>query len=98
MTNNTVFFENVDKMQGHLDSFIVDGTDQELFIASYLHGHFDVAVAQTEKKIETQEITPDAALQNLHDSLHLALDNAFASNELSDSDASQVRELLTNMF
>ncbi|MEQ3652138.1 MAG: YfcL family protein, partial [Glaciecola sp.] len=43
-------------MQSHLDSFIVDGSDQELFIASYLHGHFDVAVAETEKKLESQEL------------------------------------------
>lgn len=98
MTSDTRFFENVDKMQSHLDSFIVDGSDQELFIASYLHGHFDVAVAETEKKLESQELVPDAALQSLHDTLHLALDNAFANQELSDKDAVQVRELLNNLF
>jgi hypothetical protein len=98
MTSDTRFFENVDKMQSHLDSFIVDGSDQELFIASYLHGHFDVAVAETEKKLEAQELVSEAALQSLHDTLHLALDSAFANQELSDKDAFQVRELLNNLF
>jgi len=89
------FIEQTDKMQAHLDSFIVDGSDHELFIASYLHGHFDVAVANVEKLIEQGEEHP---ISMLHQMLQAQLQGAFKNNELNDQDAEQVSELFHFLF
>ncbi|PKI00379.1 hypothetical protein CXF81_17110 [Glaciecola sp. 33A] len=82
-------------MQAHLDSFIVDGSDHELFIASYLHGHFDVAVANVEKLIEQGENNP---ISTLRVTLDKQLQNAFENNELSTPDAEQVNTLFNSLF
>ena len=95
MSQDCRFIEQTDKMQAHLDSFIVDGSDHELFIASYLHGHFDVAVANVEKLIEKGEENP---ISRLHSTLQVQLKSAFENNELSDQDAQQVSDLFHFLF
>lgn len=95
MSQDSIFIDKTDKMQAHLDSFIVDGSDHELFIASYLHGHFDVAVANVEKLIEQGENNPISTLQV---TLDKQLQNAFDNNELSTSDAEQVNTLFNSLF
>lgn len=95
MSQDFGFIEQTDKMQAHLDSFIVEGSDHELFIASYLHGHFDVAVANVEKLIEKGEEKP---ILTLHSALETQLISAFENNELSDRDAQQVTELFNFLF
>lgn len=95
MSQDFRFIEQTDKMQAHLDSFIADGSDHELFIASYLHGHFDVAVANVEKLIEKGEDNP---ILTLHRLLETQLKSAFENNELSDQDAQQVTELFNFLF
>lgn len=95
MTEQSIFLEKTDKMQAHLDSFIVDGSDQELFIASYLHGHFDIAVANVEKLIESGDNNPLASLQQI---LEKQLIDAFENNELSTLDAEQVTQLFNTLF
>lgn len=95
MSQHSTFIEQTDKMQGHLDSFIAHGSDQELFIASYLHGHFDVAVATVEKLIEQGSSEPLATLKK---NLDEQLQSAFTNNELSDGDAQQVNELFNTLF
>ena len=95
MSHHAVFMQQSDKMQAHLDSFIATGSDQELFIASYLHGHFDVAVAYVEKAIEQGESDPISTLKS---KLEQQLQNAFSNNELSESDAKQVNELMVTLF
>ncbi|MBF7072517.1 YfcL family protein [Glaciecola sp. MH2013] len=84
-------------MQLTLDSFIDSGSDQELFIASYLHGHFDVAVANIDKQLEKQTLstTPIKALQS---QLSEQLNDAFDANELSEDDARQVKALVKRLF
>jgi hypothetical protein len=95
--NKQDFYDATDKMQAHLDSFIETGSDQELFIASYLHGHFDVAVADTDKKLESaaENFSPIAALQ---ERLSHQLEKAFANEELSSEDAAQVSALVKALF
>ncbi|MFQ3206904.1 MAG: hypothetical protein ACI9IT_001049 [Glaciecola sp.] len=95
MSQDSIFIEKTDKMQAHLDSFIADGTDEELFIASYLHGHFDVAVANVEKLIELGEANPISTLQATLDE---QLQKAFENNELSSDDAEQVTALFHSLF
>ncbi|MFT4731880.1 MAG: hypothetical protein ACI89W_000895 [Gammaproteobacteria bacterium] len=95
MSQDSIFIEKSDKMQAHLDSFIADGSDHELFIASYLHGHFDVAVANVEKLIERGEANPISTLQA---TLDAQLQKAFENNELSSGDAGQVTALFNSLF
>jgi hypothetical protein len=90
-----MFIEKTDKMQAHLDSFIVDGSDHELFIASYLHGHFDIAVASVEKAIEKGEQEPISLLKT---TLDAQLKQAFHNNELTEQDAEQVTRLYIKLF
>ncbi|MFT5543086.1 MAG: hypothetical protein ACI97K_002834 [Glaciecola sp.] len=101
MKQDPSFFEQTDKMQAHLDSFIVNGSDQELFIASYLHGHFDVAVANVEKRIEQperEEQPEQSSKAILYKTLENQLNQAFANNELSAEDSDQVTRLFTSLF
>nr|WP_297347712.1 YfcL family protein [uncultured Glaciecola sp.] len=95
MSQDSIFIEKTDKMQAHLDSFIADGSDQELFIASYLHGHFDVAVANVEKLIEQGQDNPILTLQA---TLDAQLQKAFDNKELSSVDAEQVTGLFNSLF
>jgi hypothetical protein len=95
LSQDSIFIEKSDKMQAHLDSFIADGSDHELFIASYLHGHFDVAVANVEKLIERGEANPISTLQA---TLDAQLQKAFENNELSFEDAGQVTALFNSLF
>ena len=95
MNQHSNFYEQTDKMQAHLDSFIVDGSDQELFIASYLHGHFDIAVAHVEKLTELGQTDP---ISMLNSTLEIQLQEAFNNNELSADDAKQVTLLFTKIF
>jgi hypothetical protein len=95
LSQDSIFIEKSDKMQAHLDSFIADGSDHELFIASYLHGHFDVAVANVEKLIEMGEANPISTLQA---TLDAQLQKAFENNELSSEDAGQVTALFNSLF
>jgi len=95
LSQDSIFIEKSDKMQAHLDSFIADGSDHELFIASYLHGHFDVAVANVEKLIERGETNPISTLQA---TLDAQLQKAFENNELSSGDAGQVTALFNSLF
>ncbi len=95
MNQDSRFIEQTDKMQAHLDSFIAVGSDHELFIASYLHGHFDVAVANVEKLIEKGEKNP---ISTLYNALEAQLTSAFENNELSDQDAQEVTKLFHFLF
>jgi hypothetical protein len=95
LSQDSIFIEKADKMQAHLDSFIADGSDHELFIASYLHGHFDVAVANVEKLIEEGDANPISTLQA---TLDAQLQKAFENNELSSEDAEQVTALFNCLF
>jgi hypothetical protein len=95
LSQDSIFIEKSDKMQAHLDSFIADGSDHELFIASYLHGHFDVEVANVEKLIERGEASPILTLQAMLDA---QLQKAFDNNELSTEDAGQVTALFNYLF
>lgn len=73
-------------IEAALDDVVNYGTDEELFIASYLQGHFAV-------EAKLLEMNPSASLSLLDNKMHESLDNAFSNNELEPSDAAQVRAL-----
>jgi hypothetical protein len=62
------------------------GNDQELFIASYLQGHFAVEAGQS----QVQQMTQVKQLAELMDT---SLTSAFSNNELAIDDQQQVLSL-----
>lgn len=97
MTNANMndFYNTIDNMVAILDGFISDGSDQELFIASYLHGHFDLAVASTEKQSHTSNSEQLSALKT---ALNTQLEEAYSNQELIQSDQQQVNALVDKLF
>lgn len=79
----TVFIKKTEK---YLDQVVEHGSDQELFIASYLQGHFAVAAGQSQVKNMTQ-------ITQLNDLMEVSLDAAFDNNELDPTDQNQVLKL-----
>ena len=71
----------VDKIETALDSFIDTGTEDELFISGYLHGHFSLATS-----LALQQPNPDVEL--IQSKLMHSLQKAFDNSEL-DQDYQQ---------
>ncbi|GBL03424.1 YfcL family protein [Glaciecola sp. KUL10] len=90
-----VFYTKVDSIVAGLESFISDGTDQELFIASYLHGHFDLAIVKAEKADVPDE---SVHISYLKQALTEQLQEAFDNNELNDNDQAEVFSLVERLF
>jgi len=76
----------IQKTENYLDKVVEHGTDQELFIASYLQGHFAVAAGQSQVKQMTQ-------IQQLNELMNTSLAAAFDNNELATEDQKQVQSL-----
>ena len=74
------------EMEASLDDVVNHGSDDELFIASYLQGHFAVEARQLEMR-------EDASLELLNEKMLSSLDSAFKNNELESEDAKQVKAL-----
>ncbi len=76
----------IQQTESYLDQVVEHGNDQQLFIASYLQGHFAVEAGQS----QVQGMTQIAQLSEL---MKTSLDNAFANNELVADDQQQVLSL-----
>jgi|TARA_B110000908_G_scaffold166214_1_gene216950 hypothetical protein len=82
--NELTFF--IHKTECYLDQVVEHGNDQELFIASYLQGHFAVEAGQS----QVQQMTQVKQLAELMDT---SLTCAFSNQELSTDDQQQVLRL-----
>lgn len=71
------------KVEHYLDSIVDTGTEQELFIAGYLHGHFSLVVSQIESDGNDDKQRLDSAMLN-------SLQQAFEQGELEQDDQQQV--------
>lgn len=85
----------------YLDKFIEHGSDHDLFIASYIHGHFSVIAANmmrfTNQPQATQFDLSDLcanADRLLQESIHTAIEN----KELSEQDTKEVLDMLAHLF
>ena len=76
----------IQKTEDYLDQVVEHGNDQELFIASYLQGHFAVAAGQSQVRHMTQ-------IRQLDELMNTSLDAAFDNNELAVDDQQQVLSL-----
>lgn len=74
------------RIEAALDDVVNYGSDEELFIASYLQGHFAVEAKQL-------EMDASASLSLLDSNMNASLGKAFANNELEPDDAALVRAL-----
>lgn len=83
--------EKIAKIEAALDDVVNHGDDDELFIASYLQGHFAVESRQ----LEMQE---SATMEQLNDNMTESLNRAFANNELEQADAKLVSALWARLF
>lgn len=81
---NPSFETIVDKIQNYMDSMVDEGSDQELFIAGYLSGHFSLVVSQCQ--INGNE-TSEALNKVMGESLQTAFDNG----ELEEADQNGAR-------
>ena len=79
------------KIEASLDDVVNHGSDDELFIASYLQGHFAVEARQL-------EMHADASLTLLDEKMMNSLNNAFNNKELEGDDAAQVKQLWSRLF
>ena len=76
----------IQKTERYLDQVVEHGNDQQLFIASYLQGHFAVAAGQSQVK---QMIL----IEQLAQLMNTSLTAAFENKELSKEDQVQVLRL-----
>ena len=79
------------KIEAALDDVVNHGSDDELFIASYLQGHFAVEARQL-------EMHADASLTLLDEKMMDSLNNAFNNKELEGDDAAQVKQLWSRLI
>lgn len=77
------FAEFIDGVEQDLDNIVVNGTDDELFISSYFHGHFSLAVSMVPDVSEN-------SLNSLDDILTQNLTDAFANQELDKPDQKKI--------
>ncbi len=80
----TEFERFVDDVELTLNAVVDTGSDDELFISSYFHGHFSLAVSQV-APIEPA-FDAHAQLQQLDHILTLSFVDAFEQHELSEPD------------
>jgi hypothetical protein len=76
----------IQKTERYLDQVVEHGNDQQLFIASYLQGHFAVEAGQSQVQQMTQ-------IQQLAELMDTSLTSAFSNQELSTDDQQQVFSL-----
>lgn len=71
----------------YLDAMIPTASDDELFAAGYLRGHFDLAVGKLE--VAAEPFAP----QDIQAGVEQSLTEAIAQGELNDSDQQLVQQL-----
>ncbi|CAD5269198.1 conserved hypothetical protein [Alteromonas sp. 38] len=78
-------------IEAALDDVVNHGSDDELFTASYLQGHFAVVSRQL-------EMQSSATMQQLDSDMAASLQAAFNNKELEGDDAAQVKSLWSRLF
>ena len=76
----------IELIEQQLHSAVENDDDHALFIASYLHGHFDLVVSRVLSDAQAELSQLDAQMRE-------SLAAAFADNELISNDAQQVLQL-----
>ncbi|GGD67327.1 YfcL family protein [Lacimicrobium alkaliphilum] len=77
------FVQHIEEIEQHFHQTIAQGSEQELFISSYLNGHFDLMVSRA---LNMGIYNTEALDQAIRQSLQKAFDNS----ELEPDDQQQV--------
>lgn len=99
--NISLYHQYLDTKEAFLDAFIDKGSDQELFIASYIHGHFSVVAAKVLNAMNESTHQHCDLLQYQEQTmltLRQSIETAIANNELSQTDTSDVKAMLEVLF
>jgi hypothetical protein len=83
--------KTVEKAEQYFVDVVEDGSDQALFIAGYVQGHFSLGLA----KLQSYETQSTEQLKAIIDK---NLDQAFADKELEEPDQQQARTLVETLF
>ncbi|MFT2092429.1 YfcL family protein [Paraglaciecola sp. 2405UD69-4] len=78
--------EFTDQVEQYLDNVVQHGTDEQLFIASYLQGHFAVVAGQSSLEQFTE-------ISQFNELMEQSLHKAFTAKELEEDDQKQVWDL-----
>lgn len=95
------YHQYLDMKEAFLDAFIDKGSDHDLFIASYIHGHFSVVAANLLNAINESSDQPFDLLQYQEQTaltLRQSINTAIKNNELSKTDATDVKVMLEALF
>ncbi|MCW8108320.1 YfcL family protein [Alteromonas ponticola] len=76
----------LDAIESKLDAVVDNGSDDELFVASYLRGHFDLVACKL-------LALPQAGTTELDENIRTSLQQAFAQGELESHDQQKVAKL-----
>jgi hypothetical protein len=94
----------LDQKEAYLDQFIDHNDDYQLFISSYIHGHFSVVAAKLASTVaqvspsEHEQADSDWFSHAFEQQLRQDIESAIANNELSVKDAQAVKRMLSAMF
>jgi hypothetical protein len=91
----------LDDKEAMLDAYIDAGSEQELFVASYIHGHFSVVAANVLAAInlpENNHVSLQQWQQQSQALLADSIDKAIENKELSKSDAADVLAMRRGLF
>lgn len=76
----------VSEVLAYFDTVVEQGSDQQLFIASYLQGHFSLVISQV-------LASPDSNMLQIDTTMRANLKHAFSQGELSQQDQLQTLNL-----
>ncbi|MGQ8364019.1 YfcL family protein [Glaciecola sp. 1036] len=94
------FEDYLSNKETFLDSFIEHGSDQELFAASYLHGHLSLIAARVfgEYTNNTTEAEFNQATSKFLSELQLSIQQAIDEKELTAEDAADVQKMYQRLL
>ena len=81
----------IEQTQTYLDAVVINGSDHELFIASYLTGHFALVVGQAQ--VEKEAAGEQMSIAHLNVLMLNSLNSAFLQNELEKDEQKHVLSL-----
>lgn len=97
MLEPSILHTYFDDKEAFLDQFIQSGKDHELFISSYIHGHFSVSAAHTLQVLSQINTTQDA-IDYFNQHLTHSIQEAVNAGELIHKDAHDVLEMLDTLL
>lgn len=95
------FSAYLDDKEGMLDAYIDAGSEHDLFIASYIHGHFSVVAANIMHSANSPQnlgVTLAQWQLQTQEMLSSSIEQAIVNNELAGDDASDVLNMTGRLF